>query len=283
MTSTVDKTVFVLVTDNAYFSKAKTTIRDLRSIGQWQGDVVLIAIDFDVNQNFLDFYSVQQKRFTQIQEKTDLCKLLNHSPFLDTIDSREISKLNQWEKLHVFDPFFKQWDRVVFVDAGLRVLHNVYESILKLDYKDAFLAPDDGGNYVPLPNPDKLFKTQVSQTFYTRLHDSLQNFGGMEILEKSYFLNCLWVYDTAILDTCTKQEMIDGIVKYPICKTNEMTMMNLFLHFKYKLWKPFPVYVPDVTHKKLLFDWCELNNPVPSSWRDYCLVKYPCSISMEDT
>ena len=129
MTSIVDKTVFVLVTDNAYFPKAKTTIRDLRSIGQWQGDVVLIAIDFDVNQNFLDFYSVQQKRFAQIQEKTDLCKLLNYSPFLDTIDSREISKLNQWEKLHVFDPFFKQWDRVVFVDAGVRILLTASEEV----------------------------------------------------------------------------------------------------------------------------------------------------------
>jgi hypothetical protein len=279
----MDTTVFVLVTDHKYFPKAKTTIRDIRSRGEWHGDIVMIAIDFHANQNFLDFYQIQQKRFTHIQEKKDLCNILNYCPFSDTIDGREISKPNQWEKLHVFDPFFKQWNRVVFVDAGLRILHNVHESFLKLDYKNAFLAPDDGGNYVSLPNPDKLFKTQVSHGCQQRLRDSLEPFGGLDILEKNYFLNCVWVYDTAILDTCTKQEMINGIVNYPICKTNEMTMMNLFLHFKYKLWKPFPVHVPNTTHKKILFDWCELNNPSPSTWCDYCLIKYPCTISMEDT
>jgi len=279
----MDTTAFVLVTDYGYFSKAKTTIRDLRSTGQWTGDVVLIAIDFDVNENFLDFYSVEQKTFPQIEEKTDLCKILNYSPFLDTIDGREMSKTNQWEKLHVFDEYFKKWNRVVFLDCGLRVLHSVHESVLKLEYKNAFLAPDDGGNYIPSPNPDKLFKTQVSHTFYKRLQESIREFGGNDILEKNYFLNCVWVYDTSILDTCTKQEMIEGMVKYPICKTNEMTMMNLFLHFKYGLWKPFPVFVPQTDHKKILFDWCELNNSTPTSWRNYCLIKYPCTISMEDT
>ena len=212
-------TVFVLVTDYGYFPKAKTTIRDLRTIGQWRGDIVIITIDFDVNQNFLDFYQITQKRFAPIQEKTALCKLLNYSPFLDTIDGREINKPNQWEKLHVFDPFFKLWKRVVFLDAGLRVLHNVQESILKLDCKNAFLAPDDGGNYVPLPNPNKLFKTQVSHTFHKRLQESLESFGGMDILETNYFLNCIWVYDTAILDTCTKQEMIDGMSKLLVRET----------------------------------------------------------------
>ena len=280
--ASIDSTVFVLVTDWVYFKRAKRTVVDLRSTGQWTGDIIMISIDATLPTNFCDFYRVQEKRFPVIQEKIDLCKILNYSPFVDTIDGREISKINQWEKLHVFDPFFKKWNRVVFLDAGLRVLHNVHESILKLDYKGRFLAPDDGGNYCKLPNPDKLFKTQVSQTFYKRLHDSLEQFGGSGILEQSYFLNCIWVYDTAILDNCTKQEMIDGIVQHPICKTNEMTLMNLYIHFKYGLWTRFPVRTEE-TSPKILFDWCELNNPRQTTWRDYCFLKYPCSIALDDT
>jgi hypothetical protein len=46
------------VTDNAYFKKAKKTIVDLRSRGNWQGPIVLITIDFDLNANFKEFYNI---------------------------------------------------------------------------------------------------------------------------------------------------------------------------------------------------------------------------------
>ena len=38
------KTVFVLVSDSAYMHRAKKTIIDLRSAGQWHGDLVLINV-----------------------------------------------------------------------------------------------------------------------------------------------------------------------------------------------------------------------------------------------
>ena len=74
--------------------------------------------------------------------------------------------------------------------------------------------------------------------------------------------------------------MIDGILKYPVCKTNEMTLMNLYIHFKYNLWTRFP---KNASNGKVLFDWCETNNPLRSTWRDYCFLKYPVTITLEDT
>jgi len=271
-------TVFVLVTDEAYLYKTKKTIIDLRSTGQWHGDLVLININVQhLNKTFTDFYNITVKTFPEINEKKTLLNNLHYSPFLDTIDGREITKINQWEKLHVMDIYFKQWDRVVFLDAGLRVLSSVYESVLKLNYVGKFLAPDDGGNY--LPNPNKLFKTQISQSFKKRILDLQEEFGET-ILEESYFLNCMWVYDTSILDIVSKEEMINGMVKYPVCKTNEMALMNLYIHFKHQLWERFPVHAEN---GKILFDWCELNNPLSSTWRDYCFIKYPCTITFDDT
>lgn len=273
-----EKTVFVLVTDELYLYKTKKTIIDLRSKGCWRGDIVLINLNIkNLNKNFIDFYEIIVKEFPPINEKTELIKMLHYSPFLDTIDGREIYKINQWEKLHVMDEYFKKWDRVVFFDAGLRVLHDVNESILKLDYKNKFLAPDDGGNFI-FPNRDKLFKTQISQVFKKKVDYLVSEYG--DILDKSYFLNCIWVYDTKILDKCSKSEMINTMLKHPICKTNEMALMNLVINFKYNLWSPFP---KTVDNKKILFDWCELNNPNESSWRDYCFLKYPCTITFDDT
>lgn len=275
-------TVFVLTTDHLYFEKARRTIIDLRTVGQWTGDIVLLPIGpVVIKQTFIDFYNLICPRFPEIKEKTELMNKLNYTSFTDTIDGREISKINQWEKLHAFDPYFLQWKRVVFLDAGLRVLDNVHNSILKLDCTGAFMAPDDGGNFVPSPNPNKLFETQISKTFYKQMLDTVNQFGGIKILKQAYFLNCIWMYDTDILHTCTKKEMIEGVLKYPICLTNEMTMMNLFIHFKYGLWKPFPKHIEN--NAKILFDWCETNNPEPSTWKNYSFLKYPCTIAFEDT
>lgn len=275
-------TVFVLVTDELYLSKAKKTIIDLRAAGQWDGDIVLINLDIPVlNSTFLDFYRITEKRFPPIKEKNELLNLLGHAPFPDTIDGREINKKNQWEKLHVMDPFFKKWERVVFLDAGLRVLCDVHDTILEIDCKGKFMAPDDGGNFHPTtPNPHKLFESQISSRSHELIQILERDFPKINHLKETYFLNCMWVYDTAILDICTKTEMVDGMLKYPVCRTNEMALMNLFLHYKYGLWEKFPKYA---SNKKILFDWCETNNPNPSNWRDYCFLKYPASIKFEDT
>ena len=273
------ETVFVLLTDEAYLYRTKKTIIDLRSKGQWAGDLVLICVDLpNINPHFVDFYNITIKRFEHIPEKKELLKRLYYTTFSDTIDGRELTKTNQWEKLHVMDSYFIKWDRVVFLDAGMRVLDNVHDSILALPYKGKFLAPDDGGNFTPSPNPNKLFQTQLSQTFPSNIIELQNQFGN--ILEKAYFLNCIWIYDTAILQICSKEEMIQGILRYPICKTNEMALMNIFIHFKYSLWEPFPIRA---SNGKYLFDWCESNNPQPSSWRDYCFLKYPCTITFDDT
>jgi hypothetical protein len=44
-----DTTVVVLLTDTHYFKKAKNTIIDLRTRGKWNGEIVLITVDFDLN------------------------------------------------------------------------------------------------------------------------------------------------------------------------------------------------------------------------------------------
>ena len=266
------KTVFVLVTDNAYFHKAKRTIIDLRSIGNWQGDVVLITIDFILNENFRDLYKITTVQFPNIDKQELLNKI--GEPFFDG-DRREFHKLNQWEKLHVFDDYFLRWQRVVFIDAGLRIFDSV-EYLLELDYKNAILAPNDAGHN---NNPHKIFETQVS--FYKpELIELIQQDFGEHILKSQYFLNCIWIYDTSILKICDKTQLINAMNKYPLCKTNEMTIMNLLFHFKYKLWKPFPIYN---SNQKFLFDWCELNHlPKSLTWRDFCYIKYPVSINFDD-
>jgi hypothetical protein len=263
-------TAVVLVTDKKYFSKAERTIIDLRTKGKWYGTIVLITIDFDVSNSMKDYYELTPLRFPSI-DKTELLAKIG-SPF-EGGDGREFTKTNQWEKFHVFDDYFKRWSRIIFFDAGHRILDSL-EYLLELDYKGCILAPNDSGNY---PHKISLFKNQISFRDNELINNLLENF-GKDILESQYFLNCIWIYDTKILDICNKTELIDAMNKYPLCRTNEMGIMNLLFHFKYKLWKQFPVYA---SNKKILFDWCELNSPTPTCWHDYCFIKYPVTIPLQ--
>ena len=264
-----EDTVFALITDEKYFNKAKITIRDLRLKGNWSGPIVVATIDFDLNKNFIDYYGITEVKFPPI-DKSEMLKKIGPNGF-SIGDKREINKVNQWEKLHIFDEYFTQWERVVYLDAGLRVLDDV-KYLLELDYKNKILAPIDG-----IINKPLLFKTQINYDNAKLVSELLSEYGD-DILEMNHMLNCIWVYDTNILEICNKSQLIEIMNEYPLCKSNEMTAMNLLFHFKYKLWQPFP---EKASNKKLLFEWSELNRK-GTDWREYCLIKYPVSIFFDD-
>ena len=271
ITDTQVDTTFALVADIGYLKKAKRTIIDLRSRGNWKGPIVLVTIDFDLNTNFKEFYNITEVKFPQI-DKTALLEKIGSNGFSNS-DKRELTKTNQWEKLHIFDDYFKTWQRVIFLDAGLRILDDV-SHLLCLDYKNKILAPRDGkiSDY-------NWFETQLSYDNLDYIQSLVAQFGD-SILTSHFMLNCIWIYDTSILDLCDKNQLIEEMNEYPICKTNEMGIMNLLFHFKYHLWEPFPI--KSATNGKYLFDWCELNNP-GTNWKNYCFIKYPVTITFEDT
>ena len=265
-------TVFALVTDVNYFNKAKRTIIDLRTKGNWTKEIVLITIDFNLNSNFKDFYQITEAKFPLI-DKSNLLAKIGANGFKDTTDKREIFKLNQWEKFHIFDEYFTQWQRVVYLDAGLRILEDV-NYLLEIPFKNKIIAPKDGKLY-----DDQPFKCQISHD-NLELIDIFKNEFGENKLESNYFLNCMWIYDTDILSICNKTQLINAMNKYTFCKTNEMGIMNIMFHFKYNLWDRLPIHS---SNNKILFDWCETNQQQYTTWREYCMIKYPVTISFEDT
>lgn len=268
------KTVVVTLTDVGYFSRAKRTIIDIRSRGEWTGDLVLITVGFNPSQNFLDFYNVTQKRVEHIN--TDyLAQQYNQYPLRTVEDNRHLLKMTQWDKFYVFDDYFKKWDKVIFFDAGLRVFDKI--SILdNIDCSGQIMAPDDAPPY----DNDKRFKNMLEITANPRATEKLWQEYSPNILNERYFLNCIWVYDTSLLDKCNISEMIDAMNKYPFCRCNEMSIMNLLFVFKYKVWKPFPEFVEN---GKRLFGWIEYDRDYGpyNTWRNFCFIKYPCSINFD--
>lgn len=267
------KSVVAILTDTHYYSKAKRTILDVRTRGKWQGDIVLITIGFDAPKNFLDFYEIIPKRFEPIN--TDKLTQQYHQFPLKTVgDNRHLVKLSQWNKFYIFNEWFLQWDKVIYLDAGLRVFDKI-SYLDDLPFEGKLLAPDDVPSY-----GSQRFEAMLEMSANPPAAEKLIQDYSTDILKSRYFLNCIWVYDTSLIKLCKVSEMIDAMEKYPICRCNEMTIMNLLFTFKYKVWQPFPDFIPG---GKRLFGWTENDRDYGpfTTWRNFCFVKYPYTINNE--
>jgi hypothetical protein len=261
------KKVVVTLTDRNYYFKARQTIIDARMRGKWRDDLVLISVDFDVPTHFLEMYNVIEYKVHHIN--TDyLLEQYKKCPIRPTCDNREFAKLSQWDKFYVFSDWFKKWERVLYVDAGLRILDNV-EHLMSMDCSGVIMAPDDSAPY----DNEKRFGAIIETDRNTDVVNKLFEEYSPDILGERYFLNCIWMYDTQLLDKVKFQDLVDSMNRYPICRCNEMTIMNLLFTFKNRVWRPFPDFT---LSGKRLFTWTENDRNYDNglTWSDYCFIKY---------
>lgn len=280
-TSQPIKTVVVTLTDAGYYHKMRRTIIDVRTRGKWTGDVVLITVDFDAPNNFLDFYNVipyrvQHINTDKLMEQYKLC------PIDPTSDNRQNAKLTQWDKFYVFSEYFSSWDRVIFLDAGLRVLDDI-QYLADLSCEGVIMAPDDAPAYDTQKRFGGIIETHKNIPVVTELFKEY----SPEILKQRYFLNCIWMYDTALLKRVSFSDLEAAMNKYPICRCNEMTIMNLIFTYKLGVWKPFPEFaISNLQEKKQvkrLFGWTESDRDYgrDKTWRDFCFLKYSSTITLD--
>jgi len=258
------ETVVVTLCDTSYYPKAKKTIEEVRTRGRWTGSIVLITVDFPADADFLQKWNVTEYHVSHISTDAHVERIKAH-PLKPTSDNRHFGKLYQWDKFYAFDPFFTAWNRVVFLDAGMRVADTI-QPFLNLPWKGTLLAPDDSD---PYDNGNR-FQCQLALYANPAVNDLFFSEYSKDILDQHYFLNCIFIYDTALLDQVSMEQMIDSMNKYPICHCNEMGIMNLFFTFKLKVWKPFPLKVG----QKYLFSWSEANFTERPSWKQFHCIKY---------
>lgn len=252
------------------------TIRDVRGPGRYWRPLVFIAIGFDPPKNFCDLYDVEVWR----REKIDTSILdaqIQAQPFT-TGDGRERTKTIQWSKIHAFDPMFAQrWQRVVFFDAGMRVFHSL-DALLQHPWKGSIVALDDSH-----PEDAKRFGCQLEQRgnpdALARLVELVRKAGVVtgDLFDERYFLNCFWIYDTALCAGSVYRDLCDLMERFPVFRTNEMGAMNVYFQMLRRAWKPLQIDT-GVSTQPLLFDWSEREG---RTWRDYVTLKYPTTIGDE--
>jgi hypothetical protein len=260
-------TVFVTLCDTAYFWKAQLTIQELRRAGEWYGEVVLITVDFDAPEEFLEMYSVQQYRIRHIDTSLLLTSYEKYP--LSSDDNRHVGKLSQWDKFYVFSEYFRKWDRVLFMDAGMRIYTSIH-ILFTLPWQGKLVAPSGGDPYSEM------------NRLATQIRDK-ENPEAARVLYADYpkdlfsshkdFLNGIFIYDTALLDKISMADMICAMNKYPLCGNNEMTIMNLLFNIKLNVWERMPQKIGN----RYLFNWSDrnFNRGEHVQLTDFVCLKYP--------
>lgn len=254
--------VVVVCCNEKDYQRAENTLEKIRVEGKWAGDLVWVAIDFDPSEDFVRKWCVRVLK-KPAYDMLWLWKLRQERPFQDT-DGREREKLIQFSKWRIFSHEFKAYRSLLYIDTGTYIRHPI-APIFTIQHKGKFVAPDDR---FPFDDPSKNFQKQWDQTAWPEKFQELQDYCRQENISLDtggYFLNCMWLMDTDLIQPDTQLVLMGLAKRFPISRTNEMAVMNLYF---LKHWEPLPEKVGELR----VFDWTERGG---YKTKDYILLKYP--------
>lgn len=240
--------------------RAETTIEKIRTAGKWAGKLAWVAIDFDPDERFVSRWNVWVLRRKALDMRW-LWEIRQKHPLIGT-DGREVSKLVQFSKWRVFDAEFKLYQSLLYIDTGMHIA-NAIAPIFTIPHKDRIVAPDDR---FPFDDPNKVFMKQWDHVALPDKFQELQQYCREKGLNgDAYFLNCMWLMDTSLIQPDTQAKLLSLARRFPISRTNEMAVMNLFFLTD---WSP----LPEKLNGRLVFDWTERFGRQTD---EYMMLKYP--------
>lgn len=244
----------ILMCDKPYLDKAKNTINQLRETGKYQDDIVLLIGD-DLKDDDILIDDVIIKYFPNI-DRTSVVEILKTKHISD---GREINKLFQWHKIHIFDMYFKQWKKCLYIDAGMHIF-NPIDRLISLDCTDKLIAHSDS-----YPTFEWKLKIQFDSKEFPELYEELYSTYDLEI---DYFQSGILLYDTNIIEENTKNFLLELSNKYINSRTNEQGIMNIYFNCIKKIWSPIIIKDNEIYY----YDYWERNN---LKCTDYIMLKYP--------
>lgn len=245
----------ILMCNKPYLNKVINTINQIRTIGKYFDDVVLlIGDDLKDEKIFLD-KNVIIKYFPDFN-RDNIINILKNKPISD---GREIIKVFQWHKMHIFDAYFKQWKKCLYIDAGMYIF-NPIDKIINLDCTNKIIAHSDA-----YPTYEWKLKVQFDSIQFPELYKELTSNYNLDI---DYFQSGILLYDTDIIEENTKNDIIELSNKYINSRTNEQGIMNIYFNCIKNVWLPIKIKDDEIYY----YDYWERNN---LKCTDYIMLKYP--------
>lgn len=230
--------VIVFVSNKSYFTKFIETCTQLINTGKYVGDICLIVTDDcqDVYDHpFITKNNIIVKHFPDIdfpEEFKMITQTLNR-PYETYTKSNA-----QYHKMHVFNRFFKKWDYVFYLDCGMKIHSNI-NSVLKLFRKNILLGHSDA-----YPTYEWKLSGQFShiEPYFTHLTKRYN-------LNIDYFQSGILMFHTNLINDNTFDELYKLAIEYPISRTNEQGIMNIYFNCIHGVWKQIPIGYYDYTNR----------------------------------
>lgn len=235
-----NSTVVAVVANYKYLRKYfNNFISQLRINGNYSEDVLIITSYF--TPTFLipmirRDKKVKVVRYKNINFSTKTILSLKN---LDTGSqpNRYKTKKFQWNKIHLFDIFLKKWDFVFYLDLNMQIHHDI-NSILNLKPKNVLFARSDS-----YPENKRTLASQFDKKH--KIYEKLSKKFNLDTTK--YFQTGILYFDTKIVNSKTKKEIIELVEKYPLSTTNEQGIMNLYFKFQLGVYEELPLKIEGKT------------------------------------
>jgi len=210
----------VFVCNFRYLDKFITTCENIIEIGGYHGPIVLVVGNDLPN---IDTHPFIKEHVVQVVHCSDITFTPEALSAIEKTNAeccKSGFKLFQYHKFHIFTPFFKQWRYIFYIDCGAKIYNNI-APILQTATPDTLLAHSDA-----YPT----YQWKLSCQFLEKIDLDLD-------LDTDYFQSTIMLFDTNIIEDNTFQQLYKLTEKYPVSKTNDQGILNLYYNCIKKKWK----------------------------------------------
>jgi len=246
------------VSNRLYLKRCVRTILELRLFGGYRGDIVVIVGD-DLKKyvELLETIPLQLliKYFPDIERSGQISQIMGRAGSSGT----EITKGFQYHKLYLFHVWLKNWDRVLYIDSGMRIFNKI-QPILDLKTDESLIAHSDS-----FPEHITSLISQFNVEGFPNTESFVLKVGA---IYQDYFQTGVLLYDTKIIDESTFNQLNQFLDEFPNSKTNDQGIVNLWALQK-RIWRRLPT---EKIGKHYLYDYWERGK---NKSFDYLMLKYP--------
>ena len=200
----------------------KSLYDELNTKGRFEGNYLIITSLFCPTYFIRDIRfnkRVKILRFKKVRFSKDEKKIYKN---LNTGNqpNRFTTKKFQWHKVHLFDKKIKHWKYVFYMDINMHVHHEI-NKLLSLKPSKKLFARADG-----FPDYKRKLNSQFDSTH--KIYKKLEK--NFDLNKTDYFQTGIMFFDTEIIQSDTKEKILNIARKFPISITNEQGVLNLYFN-----------------------------------------------------
>jgi hypothetical protein len=249
----------ILVFNKKFVDKSKETIKQIREIGKYNGDIVCIIGD-DLKDDIDILYQDENiiiKHFKEA-DKDKINEILKNNPI--TLDMQGLYKPIQWHKFNCFRTYFRDnYKKCLYLDTGMSILKPL-DKIINLNCEGKFLAHSDA-----YPTYQWKLNVQFDGVVFPNEYNQLINTYNLNV---DYFQTTMFMFDTKIINDDSYDTLLDLSNKFPNSKTNDQGIMNLYFLCTRNVWEQIKIKDEETYY----YDFSERNGLIKNN---YIMLKYP--------